>query len=401
MPFHPFQVLSWFVFGADCVVFAIVAIPQLSTTAAKIVLAVLYTASVVSLALATIKATSCNPIDPLAAGSQAHSEQDLDNLPYCSMCNSYVNVRSKHCRMCNKCVDVFDHHCMWLNNCIGERNYHAFIVTISSVAAMLAIVLGTILYLIIDYFTNQEDFQARLRLHLFQNFPKELMLGLLFALCAINGPLFILDFQLVVLHALLTSQNLTTFEYIMNKRLEQEQRESGLERGEERKQMKLQLPRCLDWIVFCRCGQRKKKGNPTSIQPIVKEDLGTEEDPGEEAVPSGMGTPPCMDPENAAVDPGRIESLAPPPLPPHHPGQASEDRLQVPRAVGKIVQAGGPGIPIASHGEAPVAYDSGETMSVASASPSPLGCGGCESAVSQPCSFEPSAPPAPSKPSKL
>nr|CAB3496710.1 unnamed protein product [Digitaria exilis] len=51
----------------------------------------------------------------------------------------YVQVlkNSKHCRVCDKCVDGFDHHCRWLNNCIGKRNYKGFFVLMAS-AVILA-----------------------------------------------------------------------------------------------------------------------------------------------------------------------------------------------------------------------------------------------------------------------
>lgn len=274
-PFHPLQVVSWFVFGGDVVIFAIVGLPQVETVGGKIVASILYLASVTALVAATFKATACNPVDPhvLVQEDIDPTEADLDNWPYCSMCDCHVNAKSKHCRICNKCVDVFDHHCMWLNNCIGRHNYKSFIVTISSVAVMIGIVLVVCIYLIIDYFTDEVSFQQRMALmRIFSNAPQEVLLGLLLTLVIVNLPLFFLDMQLVLLHAFLSSQQLTTYEYIMNKRSQgQAEERSASESSDanappEPRRKPMVLPRCMDWIVFCRCGQRRK--NKDSIQPI-------------------------------------------------------------------------------------------------------------------------------------
>ncbi|XP_058194239.1 probable protein S-acyltransferase 22 isoform X2 [Rhododendron vialii] len=62
------------------------------------------------------------------------SEQQLseDGMFYCSLCEVEVFKNSKHCRVCDKCVDNFDHHCRWLNNCIGKRNYRQFFILMAS-----------------------------------------------------------------------------------------------------------------------------------------------------------------------------------------------------------------------------------------------------------------------------
>lgn len=217
-----------------------------------------YALSLLFLALATLKATASDPADPHVHMTEAPEYEDL---PWCSACNCHVNHKSKHCRSCHKCIDVFDHHCMWLNTCIGSANYRSFIATITSVAAMIAIVLGTCLYLIIDYGTNQG---YELRLHsspAYGRAPKELFLAFHVILLAVNVPLFALDMQLVLLHAFLVSQDLTTYEYIMGKRENEgggeEQAKSPSMMQAAKKRIKT-LPSCLDWIVFSRCGKRRR-----------------------------------------------------------------------------------------------------------------------------------------------
>jgi hypothetical protein len=259
-PFHPLQVLSWVVFGTDVFVYAVFALPLVETVGAKVVVALCYIVSVIVVVIATAKATSCDPADPHVLSQEiADKAEDVDTMPFCTMCNVPVHPRSKHCRACNKCVSTFDHHCMWLNNCIGADNYRAFFVTILSVAIMIGIILGTTLYLMIDYFANENGFDDRRESSsLHKQFPREFYLGLFVVLIAVNGPLYLLDMQLVLLHTFLASQNMTTYEYIMNKRSnENDQASGGLGRRFRT------LPSCMDWIVFSRCGQkrRKKKGD--------------------------------------------------------------------------------------------------------------------------------------------
>mmetsp|Transcript_100641 Transcript_100641/g.285158 ORF Transcript_100641/g.285158 Transcript_100641/m.285158 type:complete len:438 (+) Transcript_100641:103-1416(+) len=261
-PFHPLQVLSWVVFGSDVFIYIVFCMPLIETTAAKVLVALFYVTSVIVLVLATIKATSCDPADPHVRHQASDLKaDDSENLPYCTMCNVPVYSRSKHCRACNKCVTTFDHHCMWLNNCIGAANYRAFFVTVSSVAIMIGIVLGTCLYLLIDYFVNEDMFASRVEdIAMFRSIPKEFFLGLLIVMLSINVPLFVLDMQLVILHAFLSSQDLTTYEYIMSKRAQQEPQDAdeGAEKASRFRQRIRTLPHCMDWIVFSRCGQRRR-----------------------------------------------------------------------------------------------------------------------------------------------
>jgi len=247
-PLHPLQVLSWVVFGGDVLVYLIICIPMIETVAAQVVVTSCFVISVIFLVVSTFLATKCDPMDPYVLRDESlFKEEELDELPYCGLCATTVQARSKHCRVCKKCVNCFDHHCMWLNNCIGSDNYHAFFVSISSVAVMIGIVLATILYQIIDLATN-EGFVLRLEASVVhQDLTKEAFLVILIVMSLVNVPLWVLDMQLVFLHTYLVHQNLTTYEYITNKREDSGQ---GRFKG---------LPGWMDWIVFSRCGRRRKK----------------------------------------------------------------------------------------------------------------------------------------------
>lgn len=263
-PFHPLQLLSWVVFGLDVLIFCMFSLPLVETDIAKIIVSSCYAFSVLALVGATVKATACDPTDPALKCKQ---DSDLSAaMPFCSVCNVPVHPRSKHCRACNKCVKVFDHHCMWLNNCIGEANYHWFTVSISSCALMIGIILGVIVYLFVDYFLYEDRFAERLSENaLFENVPKEVFLGLFVVMAFVNVPLFVLDMQLVMLHLFLTWQNITTYEYINNKRAEpdwDEYEQTGDERGGRIRRRLRTLPRCMDWIIFCQPCKRRRKKEP-------------------------------------------------------------------------------------------------------------------------------------------
>eukprot|EP00416_Gambierdiscus_australes_P045989 CAMPEP_0171107776 /NCGR_PEP_ID=MMETSP0766_2-20121228/67540_1 /TAXON_ID=439317 /ORGANISM="Gambierdiscus australes, Strain CAWD 149" /LENGTH=345 /DNA_ID=CAMNT_0011569167 /DNA_START=103 /DNA_END=1138 /DNA_ORIENTATION=+ len=296
-PFHPLQVLSWVVFGSDVLIYLVFCLPLIDTVGAKVLVALVYTASVVTLVFFTVKATSCDPADPhVHMDSSQVKAEDMQTMPYCTVCNVPVHSRSKHCRACNKCVSVFDHHCMWLNNCIGAANYRAFFTTVCSVAVMIGIVLGTCVYLLIDYFAGQDGFQDRAQsMAFYRSFPVEFFLGLLLTMMFVNVPLFVLDMQLVLLHLFLMSQHLTTYEYIVNKR-QQGSDETRMKFGQRIKT----LPHCMDWIVFSRCGQRRKKKKRNADA----EAMTTQGDqPDAKAVPMDVEAVP-MDTEAASTELG-------------------------------------------------------------------------------------------------
>ncbi|CAI2384206.1 unnamed protein product [Moneuplotes crassus] len=58
---------------------------------------------------------------------------------YCNTCLIIRPPRAVHCNYCGNCVETFDHHCPWISTCIGKRNYHFFIIFISSLCVSLFI----------------------------------------------------------------------------------------------------------------------------------------------------------------------------------------------------------------------------------------------------------------------
>jgi hypothetical protein len=163
---------------------------------------------------------------------------------------------------------------------------------------MTGIVIATCVYLFLEYFKDEEALELRLEEGtLCPGMPAEAAFGILIAICIVNVPLFALDMQLVILHAFLASQNLTTFEYIMNKcndecELDEMDQSSGAtvlkepkssnpvpdanapakERVERRGWRRLKgmkkLPHCMDWIVFARCGRSRRRQQKNTIEQI-------------------------------------------------------------------------------------------------------------------------------------
>eukprot|EP00929_Paragymnodinium_shiwhaense_P088871 TRINITY_DN49182_c0_g1_i1.p1 TRINITY_DN49182_c0_g1~~TRINITY_DN49182_c0_g1_i1.p1 ORF type:complete len:454 (+),score=103.50 TRINITY_DN49182_c0_g1_i1:82-1443(+) len=285
LPLHPLQVISWIIFGIDLFAFCFICLSLLDGVKLQAISAVLYGGSAVVLVSSTVKATKCNPADPHIFEQEELKETGLQvaeekGLPYCTICEIPVVSRSKHCKICNKCVDIFDHHCIWLNNCVGAANYRAFAVVISSLGSMTVLILGTCTYLLLDLAEHPEDFDRRLvEIAWLTWLSSDDAFWLLLGLLIFNVPLLLLDAQLLILHAFLASQDMTTFEYITNKRsLQKESGEGNSEtKGADEAttappkaggDASKALPSALDWIVFARCGCSKRKGKTKKVHSI-------------------------------------------------------------------------------------------------------------------------------------
>ena len=145
-----------------------------------------------------------------------------ENAPYrafCSICDCYVNLTSKHCGQCNRCVDDFDHHCKWLNNCVGKRNYRLFawlIADLELVSGLVAAFSG----LLIKIAFTEDDFKQRLR----ETYSEEQFIIVVSALCLLffaNICVLIANGQLILLHIWLRHKGMTTYDYIMLRRAKQ------------------------------------------------------------------------------------------------------------------------------------------------------------------------------------
>ncbi|MCD7456815.1 hypothetical protein HAX54_033298 [Datura stramonium] len=119
-----------------------------------------------------------------------------DGMFYCSLCEVEVFKYSKHCRVCDKCVDQFDHHCRWINNCIGKRNYRKF----------FTLMVSALLLLMFQWSTG------------------------ILAVCTILAMIATLPLaQLFFFHILLIKKGISTYDYIIALRDQEQQGVAGLQ----------------------------------------------------------------------------------------------------------------------------------------------------------------------------
>ncbi|KAL5100164.1 hypothetical protein RYX36_004491 [Vicia faba] len=156
-----------------------------------------------------------------------------DGMFYCSLCEVEVFKYSKHCRVCDKCVDSFDHHCRWLNNCIGKKNYRNFFTLM--VAALLLLILQwlTGIVVLVCCFMKRKEFSVDVSSKLGSSFSL-VPFVIVVAVCTILAMIATLPLvQLFFFHILLIKKGISTYDYIIALR-EQDQQGVG---GQQSPQM--------------------------------------------------------------------------------------------------------------------------------------------------------------------
>ncbi|KAM7484398.1 hypothetical protein LguiA_000407 [Lonicera macranthoides] len=168
-------------------------------------------------------------------GHDESSEQHMseDGMFYCSLCEVEVFKYSKHCRVCDKCVDRFDHHCRWLNNCIGKKNYRKFFALMVSALLVLILQWSTGILVLICCFLERKKFAVEIAIKLGSSFSL-VPFVIVVAVCTILAMIATLPLvQLFFFHILLIKKGISTYDYIIALR-EQEQQGVG---GQQSPQM--------------------------------------------------------------------------------------------------------------------------------------------------------------------
>ncbi|KAK9116622.1 hypothetical protein Sjap_015569 [Stephania japonica] len=156
-----------------------------------------------------------------------------DGMFYCSLCEVEVFKYSKHCRVCDKCVDHFDHHCRWINNCIGKKNYRQFFTLMVTALLLLILQWSTGILVMICCFVDRKHFSVEITSKLGSSFSFAPFVVVV-ASCTILAMVATLPLaQLFFFHVLLIKKGISTYDYIIALR-EQEQQLVG---GQQSPQM--------------------------------------------------------------------------------------------------------------------------------------------------------------------
>uniref|UniRef100_A0A8B9Z4R4 Palmitoyltransferase n=1 Tax=Buteo japonicus TaxID=224669 RepID=A0A8B9Z4R4_9AVES len=177
-----------------------------------------------------------NYLGPLATFNRNQHAHVIENH-HCHVCDVDVSAKSKHCGTCNKCVCGFDHHCKWLNNCVGERNYWLFLNSVLSAILGLGLLLLVACYVFVEFFIDPTMLRSDLHFDALKNHTDRWFVFLpaapvetqASAILVTAGIFILMSLMTVILlghlltfHIYLMWNKLTTYEYILQQRPQQE-----------------------------------------------------------------------------------------------------------------------------------------------------------------------------------
>ncbi|KFQ07937.1 putative palmitoyltransferase ZDHHC1, partial [Leptosomus discolor] len=180
-----------------------------------------------------------NYLGPLATFNRNQHAHVIENH-HCRVCDVDVSAKSKHCGTCNKCVCGFDHHCKWLNNCVGERNYWLFLNSVLSAFLGLGLLLLVACYIFVEFFIDPMMLRSDQHFDALKNNTERWFVFLpaapveteTSAILVMAGIFILLSLMTVILlghllifHIYLMWNKLTTYEYILQQRPQQEVKE--------------------------------------------------------------------------------------------------------------------------------------------------------------------------------
>ncbi|XP_002964704.2 protein S-acyltransferase 21 [Selaginella moellendorffii] len=152
-----------------------------------------------------------------------------EDVLYCTLCNAEVHKFSKHCRSCDKCVDGFDHHCRWLNNCVGKKNYPSFVALMAASLILLILQWGSGIAVLVRCFVHEEDTKSEIVTKLGNGFTRAPFAAVV-ATCTLVSVLASVPLgELFFFHVILMRKGITTYEYVVAMRAQNEQQGPSVE----------------------------------------------------------------------------------------------------------------------------------------------------------------------------
>ncbi|WOL01697.1 putative protein S-acyltransferase 22 [Canna indica] len=168
---------------------------------------------------------------------QSSEQMSEEGMFYCSLCEVEVLKYSKHCRVCDKCVDGFDHHCRWINNCIGRKNYKMFFILMVSALLLLIVQWSIGILVLILCFLERKQFSGEIMSKLGSSFSL-VPFVIVVASCTLLAMVATLPLaQLFFFHVLLIKKGISTYDYIIALREQEQEQEQHAVGGQQSPQM--------------------------------------------------------------------------------------------------------------------------------------------------------------------
>lgn len=233
-PLHPQQIISWVITGLNFIEFYLILL--LLPGSYIIPFGCIYALIVICIITTGVYVTVCNPESYSLGLSRTASKSgkilsDIEYPHVCNVCEAYIKTHTKHCGNCQKCIEDFDHHCKWVNNCIGSRNYRWFVALVASTLLSQVVLILENLILLTEFIINLQDLFSndniygihRIFISIFSVLFSIESLGLLIGLS------YLLSF-----HIWIRSKNMTTYDYILNRRNAEYSPVAMINKGEEK-----------------------------------------------------------------------------------------------------------------------------------------------------------------------
>ncbi|NWX50454.1 ZDHC1 palmitoyltransferase, partial [Steatornis caripensis] len=248
-PLHLFQIIAWLLYLFFALVGFGILVPLLPRhwlpagyicPGACFIYHLVVHLTAVSIDPADANVREKNYLGPLATFNSNQHAHVIENH-HCHVCDVDVSAKSKHCGTCNKCVCGFDHHCKWLNNCVGERNYWLFLNSVLSAILGLGLLLLVACYVFAEFFIDPTMLRSDWHFDGLKNHTDRWFVFLpaapvetqASAILVTAGIFILLSLMTVILlghlltfHIYLMWNKLTTYEYILQQRPQQEAKEA-------------------------------------------------------------------------------------------------------------------------------------------------------------------------------